>query len=150
MTTDYAVRPTPLTRRAFIAGTASVAGVGVLAACSTAAPSESGPSSDGAGEAGAAGALVATTDVPVGGAVLARTGAGDEIVVAQPEEGTFVAFSAVCTHQGCVVAPNGAELVCPCHGSVFEAATGGNVSGPAPSPLPSVAVTVQDGQVMEA
>ena len=144
--------PAVPSRRTFLVGSASVAGVGVLAACAPGSEREPGeptgssaaPTSDGAV------ALVAVADVPVGGAVAARTGAGDRIVVAQPKEGTFVAFSAICTHMGCVVEPDGTELACPCHGSVFEAATGANVSGPAPTPLPSVAVTVADGLVLEA
>ena len=38
--------------------------------------------------------------VPVGGGVILTK---DEVVVTQPEAGTFKAFSAVCTHQGCLV-----------------------------------------------
>ena len=162
-TTRPSAAPVPVLcpgRRTFLVGAASVAGVGVLAAC---APAADEGSEDPAGAPGStpseragdqAGGqpvpLVAAADVPVGGAVSATTSGGDEIIVAQPEEGTFVAFSAICTHKGCVVEPDGAELACPCHGSVFEAATGRNVSGPAPTPLPSVAVTVEDGQVLEA
>lgn len=57
-----------------------------------------------------------------------------------------MAFSAVCTHQGCTVAADGAGLRCPCHGSTYDL-TGANTAGPAPSPLPKVEVTVTDGQV---
>ncbi|MCU1433146.1 MAG: Rieske (2Fe-2S) iron-sulfur domain protein [Actinotalea sp.] len=137
-----------LDRRHFLAGAAAV-GVGVLAACSPRG-TEQDDAADPAGASGTAGGLVALADVPVGGAVSATTAAGDDIIVAQPQEGTVVAFSAICTHMGCTVAPDGAELVCPCHGSVYEAATGANVSGPAPEPLPSVSVEVRDGQVVEA
>jgi Rieske Fe-S protein len=136
---------TDLTRRSVLLGTAAVAGVGVLAACS--------PSGDGGTEApagGGSGSLVALADVPVGGAVAATTAAGDPIVVAQPEAGQVVAFSAICTHMGCTVAPDGAELTCPCHGSVFEALTGKVVNGPAGKPLPSVDVRLDGDQVVEA
>ncbi|MGZ4650530.1 MAG: QcrA and Rieske domain-containing protein [Kineosporiaceae bacterium] len=44
--------------------------------------------------------------------------------MAQPTAGRVVAFSAVCTHQGCRVNPAGPQLDCPCHGSVFDAFTG--------------------------
>lgn len=57
-----------------------------------------------------------------------------------------MAFSAVCTHQGCTVAADGAGLRCPCHGSTYDL-TGANTAGPAPSPLPKVEVTVTGGQV---
>ena len=59
------------------------------------------------------------------------------------------AFSAICTHQGCTVNKvSGGKIDCPCHGSVFDAATGAVVAGPAPSPLPKVAVTVRNGEVL--
>lgn len=95
------------------------------------------------------GQLPAVADVPVGGAVSAKTGAGEPIIVAQPSPGEIVAFTAVCTHKGCTVKPAGAKLECPCHGSVFDALTGENVSGPAPSPLASVPVKVEGDQVVE-
>jgi cytochrome b6-f complex iron-sulfur subunit len=150
----------PASRRTFLAGTLAVTGAGVLTACG---PGTAGTpaSSPGSGRSPAAGqtpsptagegaALVALSDVPVGGAVSATTSAGEPVVVGQPEAGTAVCFSAVCTHMGCTVEPEGAELVCPCHGSVFRAATGENVSGPAPRPLDVVPVEVRDGQVVEA
>ena len=131
-------------RRTFLAGTATLSAVGVVAAC---APTSSG----GQGGAASPGApLVAVSDVPVGGAVLATTSSGDAIVVAQPTSGDVVAFSAICTHAGCQVVPNGGELDCPCHGSVFAAGTGAVVQGPASRPLPPVAVEVKDGEVVEA
>jgi Rieske Fe-S protein len=58
------------------------------------------------------------------------------------------AFSSTCTHQGCQVNKvSGGRIDCPCHGSVFDASTGAVVAGPAPSPLPPVAVTVRNGEV---
>jgi Rieske Fe-S protein len=61
------------------------------------------------------------------------------------------AFSAVCTHQGCQVnkVADG-KIDCPCHGSVFDASTGAVVAGPAPSPLPPVAVEVRSGEVFSS
>lgn len=41
-----------------------------------------------------------TSDIPVGGGTIFQD---ERVVVTQPEEGTFKAFTAVCTHQGCVV-----------------------------------------------
>ncbi|HEY3438744.1 MAG TPA: Rieske (2Fe-2S) protein [Actinotalea sp.] len=141
------------TRRLFLAGGVALAGVGVLAACSSAGGTPAaggGGSSGGTATGGASAGLVAVADVPVGGAVSAKDSAGQPIIVAQPTAGTVVAFSAICTHMGCVVEPKADKLVCPCHGSVFQAASGANLSGPAPSPLPPVQVTVKDGQVVQA
>ncbi len=59
----------------------------------------------------------------------------------------MVAFSAICTHMGCTVAPEGKRLLCPCHGSTFDAFTGKNLSGPAPSPLEKVSVRLNGSQV---
>src|SRR6266576_4871847 len=71
-------------------------------------------------------------------AVVLTRGSGDDVH----------GFSAVCTHQGCTVGSvaNGV-ITCPCHGSHFNAQTGTVISGPAPSPLPPIAVVVRDGAV---
>jgi Rieske Fe-S protein len=86
--------------------------------------------------------------VPVRGAVSATGPKGEKLIVARPDQDTAVAFSAICTHQGCTVAPSGSQLHCPCHGSVYDALTGKNVSGPAPRPLATFAVRVKAGEVV--
>ena len=137
-------------RRLFLAGGVALAGVGVLAACSTSGSAPAGNTSGGGATTAPPqpAGLVALADVPVGGAVSAKDSDGQPIIVAQPTAGTVVAFSAVCTHLGCIVVPKADKLVCPCHGSIFQAASGRNVSGIAPSPLPPVQVSVKDGQVV--
>ncbi len=67
---------------------------------------------------------------------------GDPAVVVQPAAGTFVAFDAVCPHEGCTVAYNtNAKLfICPCHGSRFNGETGGLLNGPAPHGLTKIAI----------
>lgn len=150
------------TRRHVLAGAAgAAAGACLLAACGSAAddaPAEGGGTADDAGTeggagaegSGASGALTALADVPVGSAVLVTTAAGLKVLVAQPAEGEVVAYSAICTHQGCTVAPDGAELVCPCHGSVFDVASGEALQGPATEPLAPFGVRVEGGDVLEA
>lgn len=80
---------------------------------------------------------VATGDVPVGGGVVQ-----DGVVVTQPTEGEFHAFDPTCPHQGCAVSSvEGASIVCPCHGSTFDAATGEPTGGPAESGLTAKEIT---------
>jgi nitrite reductase/ring-hydroxylating ferredoxin subunit len=81
-------------------------------------------------------ALVATADVPVGGGVIL---AQENVVVTQPEKGTFEGFSATCTHQGCLLASVASGTInCGCHGSQFSITDGSNVAGPSGSPAGSV------------
>jgi len=116
-------------------------GAATTPAATTPAETSAAPSSEDAGP------LAQLADIPVGSAVAATMG-GKAVVVAQPTAGTAVAFSAICTHKGCTVAPAGAKLNCPCHGSVYDALTGKVLSGPAPRALTSVPVTVKDGAVV--
>jgi Rieske Fe-S protein len=90
--------------------------------------------------------LTAVADVPVGGGVVL---AGRDVVVTQPVSGTFKAFSATCTHQGCAVSEvaNG-TINCPCHGSSFAVADGSVTAGPATTPLPEKTVAVRDNAVV--
>jgi Rieske Fe-S protein len=44
--------------------------------------------------------LAAEADIPVGGGTVFKA---EKVVVTQPESGRFQAFTAVCTHQGCIV-----------------------------------------------
>jgi Rieske Fe-S protein len=134
---------------------AGVAGVAALSGCGGGNGGDSGTQSQPAGgqksggNAGRAGTtLVALDKIQVGGAVSAKSADGKPLIVARPTAQTAVCFSAICTHMGCTVAPAGNELHCPCHGSVYQATTGKNVSGPAPRPLDKVEVHVANGQVV--
>ncbi len=145
------------TRRAVVttgAGAAlGLAGL-TLAACGSGSSSGSsggaaGPGGAGSsGAAGGSGALATLAEVPVGGAASAKDSSGAPIIIAQPSAGKIVAFSAICTHMGCTVAPKGKDLVCPCHGSTYNAFTGAVISGPAPKPLPAVSVKVDGSNVV--
>jgi Rieske Fe-S protein len=95
-------------------------------------------------------AIASESDVAPGGAVTFKD-AGSPAVLVRLESGDFVAYSAVCTHQGCTVAYKKGQLACPCHGSVFDPAEGAAViAGPAPKPLPKIPVKVQGGDIVRA
>lgn len=89
---------------------------------------------------------VAAADVPVGGGKIIADAA---VVVTQPSAGTYKAFSAVCTHQGCSVASVSAgKIECPCHGSVFSATDGSVIQGPATVALPARTVTASGSNLI--
>jgi Rieske Fe-S protein len=84
--------------------------------------------------------------VPVGGGVILPD---QSIVVTQPQAGEFKAFSAICTHQGCLVADVSNNVIsCPCHGAQFSAVDGSVVQGPAQQPLAAAGVVVDNGSVI--
>ena len=75
---------------------------------------------------------------------------GKPVVVVHTDQG-FTAYSAICTHLGCIVHWNSGkkEFECPCHAAVFDI-TGQVVSGPPPAPLPPYNATVVQGEVIVA
>lgn len=106
------------------------------------------PSASESSSAPAAGGseLAATSEIPVGGG---KVFPDQKIVVTQPTSGQFKGFSAVCTHQSCVVADVGNGTInCGCHGSKFKIADGSVANGPASRPLAAADITVQGGKIM--
>ena len=92
--------------------------------------------------------LALASDVPVGGGKIL---ADKKIVITQPRAGSFEAFTAICTHQGCTVSSvSGGTVNCPCHGSKFSIANGSVVAGPAPSALAPVSIKVQGTSIVQA
>jgi Rieske Fe-S protein len=141
---------------ATVAGAAALAGCttydangngGFLGSTAASSPSASAAAGTGTGTA-AADVLTSTTKVPEGGGVIVT---GKNIVITQPTAGVFKAFSAVCTHQGCIVGTvaNG-TIDCPCHGSEFSVKDGSVVHGPATSPLPGVAIKIDGTSIVQA
>jgi cytochrome b6-f complex iron-sulfur subunit len=98
-------------------------------------------------QAGGGQAIARASEVPAGSAVKFKE-SGNPAVLVHLDSGDFVAYSAVCTHQGCTVAYQNGELACPCHGSVFDPSKGRAVlNGPAQAPLPQIPIRVQNGRV---
>jgi cytochrome b6-f complex iron-sulfur subunit len=88
-----------------------------------------------------------TTDIPSGtGKVVAL---GSKPVIVCSTDAGVNAFSAVCTHLGCIVDYDTTirQIVCPCHDGHFNPANGAVVSGPPPRPLAPVAVSVEKDQI---
>ena len=134
-------------RRHVVTGVAGAAvAVPLVAACGSGSGSEpagSGGSSSAPAPAGGT-RLGSVADVPVGGG---QVFPDQKVVVTQPSQGVWKAYSAVCTHAGCLVNQIAdGTITCPCHLSRFSVADGSVESGPAPRPLPSVAVDVKGGE----
>ncbi|MFG3349706.1 Rieske (2Fe-2S) protein [Streptomyces sp. NPDC048018] len=154
MTADALPR---LSRRAtLVAGTVLVTGCGDDGSGSTAETppaASSAPSSPGASPASPRAssggtALARTSEIPVGGGTVFKDA---KVVVTQPTEGDFKAFSAVCTHQGCLVNKVADGTIdCPCHGSRYRITDGSVVAGPAPRPLPAEQIDVSSGTIILA
>jgi Rieske Fe-S protein len=85
------------------------------------------------------------SEIPVGEGMIF---AAEKVVVTQPTEGTYKAFSAVCTHLGCILdkVENG-NIYCPCHGAIFSVSNGAAVAGPTTIALPAEKITVTDGKI---
>jgi cytochrome b6-f complex iron-sulfur subunit len=73
---------------------------------------------------------------------------GSTGVVVRKKGGDLVAFSAVCTHLGCIVQweKEKQDFLCPCHGGRYTA-DGTVVSGPPPRPLQKLAFTLANGTI---
>lgn len=100
--------------------------------------------SGGGGEAISAGAI---KEFPVGSAKMIQAG-GKPIMVIRTGEDSFKAFSAICTHLGCIVKWDSEDkkIKCPCHAAVFGS-DGKVIAGPPPAPLKEFTVMVAGDEV---
>jgi nitrite reductase/ring-hydroxylating ferredoxin subunit len=161
----------PRSRRALLAGAGAACAV-VLTGCTTydannggltgpppssadtAPGTASGSAASGSAASGSAasggaapGTLASTAEVPEGGGKIID---GVNVVITQPQAGSFKGFSAVCTHQGCIVDSISDGIIgCPCHGSEFSIKDGSVVRGPATRPLPPVAIKVEGTSIVQ-
>lgn len=135
-------------RRAVLLSAGLAGGAAVLAGCGAAEDIASDAASSAGAAASSAGAAassalkdaISKATIPVGGG---KVFADQKVVVTQPTEGEFKAFTAVCTHKGCTVANvSDGTINCGCHGSKFDIATGEVKNGPATKPLPTKTVSV--------
>jgi cytochrome b6-f complex iron-sulfur subunit len=135
------------TRRAFLAA-ASVAGIGYAAALAypvyryLASPSEMALSASAVTEV----TLKDAQKLPAGSVLMFKFGPSPAMLIHHADN-SWTALTAVCTHLGCTVQYEPAPLDrihCACHGGVYNAYTGANVSGPPPKPLKLFKVAVND------
>ncbi|QCU77893.1 Rieske (2Fe-2S) protein [Citricoccus sp. SGAir0253] len=89
--------------------------------------------------------VLPAADLPAGTSASVEV-EGRTLLLRRESAGTVHAFSAVCTHQGCTVAPAteaGRDVfACPCHGSHFAVDTGVPFGGPARRPLTAFTAAV--------
>jgi len=137
------------TRRAFlIAGTA--AGLAYTAAMAypiyryLASPEEMASGASAVKEV----SLKDAQKLPKGSVLMFKFGTAPAMLI-HHADGTWASLSAVCTHLGCTVQyePQMDRIHCACHGGVYNAYTGGNVSGPPPKPLKKFNVVVSENSV---
>jgi Rieske Fe-S protein len=142
------------TRRAVLSGICGGACTAAFTACgreSAAPPAPSPVPAPGAGPSpapagGGAPALIATSDVPVGGG---RVFPEYRLVVTRPAPEELKAFTAICTHDGCMLTTVADGTIdCPCHGSRFAITDGAVVSGPAMRALTSRSISVHGGSIV--
>ena len=134
---DHAASPRTAdpSRRAVMGGLVGLGvGVPLIAACGSDDEGGDGGTSTASGTVGKA------SDVPVGGA---KIFAAEKVLVSQPSQGEFKAFSTICTHRQCAITElKGEEIECTCHHSRFNVADGSVAKGPANKPLTELKVTV--------
>ena len=101
------------------------------------------------------------TDIPTGEVMLGLTsevkvGTGTKfavnkmltVLVTQPTAGNFKAFSATCTHAGCIVqGVEGSEIYCGCHGARFDYESGMVLAGPAKTALGKIPVEIRGDEI---
>ncbi|GGW60168.1 Rieske (2Fe-2S) protein [Streptomyces griseoloalbus] len=127
-------------RRTVLRGVAltPVAGLG-LAACAGAEDDTSAPLTEPV-------ELGPESEVAEDGAKLYRD---SHVVVSRGEDGALKAYSSLCTHAGCPINKlEGTKLICPCHGSEFDATTGKVLREPAVAPLKPLTVEVKNGTMV--
>lgn len=86
--------------------------------------------------------------LPLAPVLMFKFGAAPALLI-HHEDGRWISMTAVCTHLGCTVQyePQADRIHCACHGGVYNAYTGANVSGPPPRPLTLFKVAVNEAGV---
>ena len=88
-----------------------------------------------------------TDDIPIGQGEVVSVG-NKPVIITNTEQGVK-AFSAICTHLGCIVMWDQPRNIiwCPCHDGQFSPVTGAVIAGPPPTPLPSIPISVDNEDI---
>lgn len=131
------------TRRTVLLATGAAA---LTAGCSEYGDESSSSDETSAGTPGQE--LTTTADIPVGGGKIFKD---EQVVVTQPTDGEFKAFTSICTHQKCPVANvSDGTINCTCHGSRFSITDGSVTKPPATQPLAEKKITVSGNSILLA
>jgi len=103
------------------------------------------PPARGSGGGGGRVLVGTTKDIPVGQGKVVPV-ENKPVIVVNTSQGVK-AYSAICTHLGCIVEWDQTRkfILCPCHDGRFNPISGAVISGPPPRPLSPVPVLV-DGE----
>jgi thiosulfate dehydrogenase (quinone) large subunit len=137
-----------LTRRAFVAVGLGAAGALTLIAAAGASLARGSYKRPAAAPGGVE--IPGAAELAPGEALTYHAASGEPDILIRADDGSYVAFSALCTHAGCEVLYREGELRCPCHGGIFNAQTGAVEGGPPPTPLPARPIVERNGSVFAA
>lgn len=100
-----------------------------------------------AASSGGGGTVIAkVADLAPGAGTTFKQSDGDDAVLVRLSDGSFLAYSAICTHKSCTVGYKKGDTLfrCPCHGSQFTVADGSVAKGPANGPLKKLTIRVDE------
>lgn len=141
----------PLTRRTFVKVGMTVAGAAYAAALGYPLYRYlSSPAENAAALAAVKEVTLADADKLPREAALMFKFAGRPALLLHHADDTWTALTAVCTHLGCTVQfdKDRKAIYCACHGGVYDAKTGANISGPPPKPLTKYVAQILPGKVV--
>ncbi len=130
------------TRRVVLGTSLATGAAATLVACGSGKSSDAIPSPTGT-------AYDATdlSKLPVLGTTSVTVN-GHNYLLYRPDEKTVLAYTSVCTHQGCKVGTGDSKnFICPCHGSEYSKLDGSVTQGPAPKALTRYAASIEGDKV---
>ncbi len=130
-------------RRGFLASMLGFSVVATIAGVFTPILAYIVPPPTGSGGGGGRVQVGTTSDIPIGQGKVVSMG-NKPIIVVNTDHGAK-AFSAICTHLGCICIWDQTRqtIVCPCHDGQFNPTTGAVIAGPPPTPLPEIPASVE-------